>query len=64
MKIERRRKLAAREWAAITSSRPVVRRVLERPEARRPESSISPGPSFLGRTSLDEMSTQKRVRGD
>lgn len=25
------------EWAAVTSSRPVVRKVLERGESRRPE---------------------------
>ena len=37
MKVERR-KLTAREWAAVTSSRPVVRRVLERekPPSRGP----------------------------
>jgi hypothetical protein len=37
------------EWAAITSSRPVVRRVLERrPHSSRPENPHSPGPIARG----------------
>jgi hypothetical protein len=51
-----RRQLTRAEWAAITSSRPVARRIL----SGRPEKSRSPGPSFLERSSLD---THKRVRG-
>ncbi len=37
MKIERRKNLSRREWAAITSRVPVVRRVLERGHPTRPE---------------------------
>lgn len=43
MKIERRKDLTAREWAAITSARPVVRRVLDRGQSRRAEDPHSPG---------------------
>ncbi len=42
MKVERR-KLTACEWATITSSRPVVCKVLDRGKAWPPESSDSPG---------------------
>jgi hypothetical protein len=43
MKLERRRKLTAREWAAITSSRPVVRRVrgVQHHERATPEGGSS-----------------------
>jgi hypothetical protein len=43
-----RRQLTRREWAAITSSRPVVRQVLERrPQSSRPENPHSPGPRVI-----------------
>jgi hypothetical protein len=38
MKVERRKPTQA-EWAAITSSRPVVRKVLERGQATQPDSA-------------------------
>jgi hypothetical protein len=59
MRHERRNKLTRAEWAAITSSRPVVRRMLDRGESTRPE---KPAP-FLAQTSPDEMSTQRQVKG-
>jgi hypothetical protein len=45
VKVERRRKLTAREWAAITSSRPVLRWVLvRRPITER--SGVSETPTY------------------
>jgi hypothetical protein len=49
MKLERRRKLTKAEWAAITSSRPVLQRVLDRGEAASLFSSKAPPLQDRGR---------------
>jgi hypothetical protein len=57
-----RRQSTPKEWAAITSSRPEVRRVLERrPQSSRPESPHSPGPRVWGtRPGQSHRETQTR----
>jgi hypothetical protein len=67
VKIERRKKLTRAELAQITTSRPVVRRVLDRGGSRRPEKPHSRGPMRPRRRqknlTVDSLDSMRRVRG-